>query len=186
MANPFSPSSVRGRSSKKDPMRYVFGSGMFFSLVGLILILGLILVLTNNDLRLAALSGRQSAEDTTTAAATAWKTAGGGEYSLTIGEQAAGTSVMIDALKFAAPGWVVFHADKDGAPGTILSAYRFNAGEVKNWDAGLIDGVTLEAGATYHAMVHAEDGDRSFSQTKDVPVLAEDGKPMSVMFTVKQ
>lgn len=173
---------------KKDPMRYIFSSGLFFSLLGLVLLFGLVLVLTNDDLHLMALVQRaqHAQENAADQAKTAsWQTAEGDEYSLTIDEQDPGENVMVDELNFAKDAWVVFHADDNGNPGVILSAYRFNTGKIKNWDVELIDGVALEAGKTYHAMIHEQNGDRGFDYTVDTPLLDENGQPMVVPFAVR-
>lgn len=178
--------SINGGRKKKDPMRYVFGVSMTFAIAAIIIIIGLAsAALKYGDLR--RLAGQPVDEPGTAAASNAgqWQTAEGEGYALVIDEQEPGTSVMLDTVQFAREGWVVFHADKDGKPGVVLSAYRFNAGEVKGWNAPLIDGVSLAAGGTYHAMVHGDDGDRRFNLNQDTPVMDKDGNPMVLMFTVK-
>jgi hypothetical protein len=179
------------KNHKKDPMRYVVGSGMIFSLLGLILIVSLALLVTNDKLHLVSVLQKvQNAQEVQQQEAAdriaVWQTADGEEYALSIGEQVAGDSVMIDGLNFPTEAWVVFHADDNGEPGVILSAYRFNEGTVKNWAAELIDGVSLTPGATYHAMIHEQQGGVKFNYTADLPILDADGNAMTLMFTVAQ
>lgn len=179
---------VKITSKKKDPLRYIFSSGLIFSLLGIILVLSLALLLTDDKLSFIAKlqKAQQAQRNQQEAVVSSWQTGEGETYALRINEQEPGDSVMIESLNFAQEGWVVFHADDNGKPGVILSAYRFNDGEVKNWDAGLIDGVALENGMTYHAMIHAQNGDRNFNASEDTPLLDGAGNPMTVMFTVTE
>ncbi|MEK7152231.1 MAG: hypothetical protein AAB773_02255 [Patescibacteria group bacterium] len=102
-----------------------------------------------------------------------------GTYVLSAQDQPEGLKVLIDSAIMSAQGWIVIHEDRDGAPGNILGAQRFEAGV----SAGEVElqRNTVEGG-TYYAMVHTDDGDGQFDHTKDLPLIENDA-PVMVTFS---
>jgi hypothetical protein len=93
-----------------------------------------------------------------------------GNGSLTVDDQAAGTTVVLDSVTYpSTDGWVVVRDYENGTAGSILGAARYST------DVGLTpDVVTVlratEAGNTYQVMFYSENGDRMFDLRDDAPV----------------
>ncbi|MCR4330658.1 MAG: hypothetical protein NUV49_02135 [Patescibacteria group bacterium] len=102
-----------------------------------------------------------------------------GVYTLSAQDQPAGLKVLIDSATMEEQGWIVIHEDRDGAPGNILGARRFEAG-VSTGEVELLRN-TVEGGI-YYAMIHTDDGDGQFDHTKDLPLLENDA-PVMVTFS---
>lgn len=102
-----------------------------------------------------------------------------GVYTLSAKDQPAGLKVLIDSATMEEQGWIVIHEDRDGAPGNILGARRFEAG-VSAGEVELLRN-TVEGGI-YYAMIHTDDGDGQFDHAKDLP-LTENDAPVMVKFS---
>lgn len=101
------------------------------------------------------------------------------ENTIAVANQAAGESVTI-ALTLSENVWVAIHDSVNGKPGNILGARRYFKG-------GPVDPVVLlratQAGASYIAMMHHDDGDTTFSfKGGDSPLLGKDGNPIMAVF----
>ncbi|MFA6536007.1 MAG: hypothetical protein WC250_03635 [Candidatus Paceibacterota bacterium] len=99
--------------------------------------------------------------------------------SIVVGDQVAGISASIDSVKVEKTSWVAIHEDNNGAPGNILGAQLFEAGE-HSGSVELLRGM-LPA-KTYYAMIHTEDGDRAFDPKKDLPLIDDVGQPVWAIF----
>jgi len=101
-----------------------------------------------------------------------------GENTISVVDQPAGLKVIIESATLAEQGWVVIHEDRDGAPGNILGAQRFEPGT----SAGEVELLrnTVEGGL-YYAMLHGDDGDGQFDYTKDLAIMENDA-PVMVTF----
>lgn len=106
------------------------------------------------------------------------------ENAVIVSEQRPGARVHGLAV-LAAPGYLVIHEDKDGAPGAILGASALlPAGETSTE-------VTLSRaardGETLHAMLHFEKGSNTtFSAAEDTPVPSSAGGPISGWFIISK
>jgi len=94
-------------------------------------------------------------------------------------DQYPGNVVYLNSAQFAAPGWVVIHADNAGTPGKILGQTYF--------DSGINPGkITLSQpmvdGATYYAMMHSDNGDKKFDATLDLPLKDANGNIIMKVF----
>jgi len=101
-----------------------------------------------------------------------------GTYALSVQDQPAGLKVLVDSVTMSEQGWIVVHEDREGAPGNILGAGRFETG-TSSGEVTLLRN-TVEGGK-YYVMIHADDGDGEFDYTKDLPLM-EDGAPIMVTF----
>lgn len=101
---------------------------------------------------------------------------------LAVRDQAAGSSVAIDSLNIARPTWVVVYVSRNGRPGNALGARLFFAGDTRGAVALLRN---TEAGQRYFVGLSVDNGDRSFSLTKDLPLADADGGPLWVTFTAR-
>ncbi len=98
--------------------------------------------------------------------------------SITADDQPAGTMVAI-AVKTEKEAWVAVHEDANGKPGNILGAQIFPAGTHLG-KINLLRGT--ESGKKYYAMLHADDGDRAFDYTTDLPLKDMAGEPIMHAF----
>ncbi len=103
-----------------------------------------------------------------------------GDYALAVSDQPPGVSVTLGMITLAADGWVVIHEEESGKPGHILGARRFSAGMNQSGSVELLR--PTEEGRVYFAMLHADDGDRQFDHTKDMPIKDAGGNPIMMRF----
>lgn len=106
-----------------------------------------------------------------------------GTNTLDVADQTSGMLVTISTVTLNEQGWVAIHEDSDGNPGRILGAALVFAGERNNVPVELLR--ATEAGKTYYAMLHADDGDKSFDIGKDLPIKDSSGNVVMVKFTAK-
>ncbi len=97
-----------------------------------------------------------------------------GNFSFSIADQEAGTSVVLgDTTRYpTTQGWIVVHEDSNGERGNALGAARYNTA------AGLLPTRIVllrgtQAGKTYHVVYYSEDGDRVFDLGRDKPLESE-------------
>ncbi len=98
---------------------------------------------------------------------------------LTVADQAAGPSVTISNLNIARPIWVVVYVSREGEPGNALGARLFTASD-KQGKVGLLR--NTQAGERYFVGLSVDDGDRTFSLSKDKPLADADGGPLWATF----
>jgi len=106
-----------------------------------------------------------------------------GTNTLDVSDQAAGMLVNISAITLNEQGWVAIHEDSEGNPGRILGAALVFAGERNNVPVELLR--ATEQGKTYYAMLHADDGDKSFDISKDFPIKDSSGNVVMMKFTAE-
>lgn len=102
--------------------------------------------------------------------------------SLSISYQLPGDLVVVKEVVMAKAGWVAIHDDIDGKPGRILGAYYLPAGTVYDQVIPLLRAVVDTQ--SYFAVIHEDDGDKTFDYTKDLPRLDKDGQSEGMQFTV--
>ncbi len=83
-------------------------------------------------------------------------------------------------VAFAVDGWVAIHEESDGKPGRILGARRFGIGINQSGSVELLR--PTQEGKVYFAMLHADDGDRQFDHTKDLPLADPQGNVILMRF----
>ncbi len=107
----------------------------------------------------------------------------GDNNSLSIASQAAGKSVVVDALSLIKPGFVTIHEiDAQGKPGKIIGTSKLITAGAKT---DLIVAANTVAGKTYIAMLHIDDGNGKFDITKDKEATDANGRPVEIKFVVK-
>ncbi len=90
-----------------------------------------------------------------------------GSNGIIVEDQKAGAEVKIGNVVLAKQGYVVIHADANGSPGKIIAASALlNAGETRD----VIVKTTIEPGVSYWAMLHADNGNKKYSEAEDQPV----------------
>jgi hypothetical protein len=129
----------------------------------------------------SAASSTQLAASTSISASTAPKTTPT-EAPLTVSDQPAGPSVTISRLNIAKPTWVVIYVSREGRPGNALGARLFFAGD-KQGKVGLLR--NTEPGQNYFVGLSVDNGDHSFSLSKDLPLADADGGPLWATFTAR-
>lgn len=102
------------------------------------------------------------------------------ENSIAVEDQNEGVRIILDSVTLKESGWAVIHEDSDGTPGRILGAQLFDPGTTEPSVVDLLRG-TL-AGNTYYAMLHSDNGDRSFIPKQDPPLLDGEGNPIMMRF----
>jgi len=89
------------------------------------------------------------------------------QNSIIMSDQFPGNVVYVTSVQAETDGWIVIHKDNAGQPGDVIGYAAVAAGTapVK---------VTLSKptvdGGVYYAMLHADDGDKKFDATKDLPL----------------
>lgn len=105
-----------------------------------------------------------------------------GENSVTIDDQLPGNKVEVKDVKLREAGWVAIHEADGGAPGKVLGAQWFPAGE----STGTVELLrpTVDAG-TYFAVLHSDNSPtegRIFDPKVNVALLDGAGEPISFQF----
>lgn len=96
-------------------------------------------------------------------------------------DQVFGSEAMIKSVKFETrAGWVAVHEDREGKPGNILGASWLPVGEHKDIKVELLR--SMEAGKTYYAMLHDDDGDKKFNYKNDLSLPSSTGEPIMAAF----
>lgn len=105
-----------------------------------------------------------------------------GDFSFSVGDQSAGTSVSLGDIDYPTTGgWIVVHDDVNGSLGNALGAARFDTAVGLNpQTVSLLRATT--AGNDYHVVFYSENGDRMFDIREDA-VLMQDGEMLSTTFT---
>ena len=106
----------------------------------------------------------------------------GGTSSLSVPDQPAGTTVVIDRADVAEGQWVVIHEERLGGLGNVLGAARF-IGDAKAGAVELLRGT--RADALYYVVIYADNGDGSFSLEDDTPLRDASGTIKSVTFKAR-
>ncbi|HMQ01661.1 MAG TPA: hypothetical protein PKD79_01160 [Candidatus Doudnabacteria bacterium] len=96
--------------------------------------------------------------------------------------QSAGSFVNIDNYVLSQNGFIVIHeARADGSAGNIVGNSGYlSAGRGQDLEFNL----NLVAGRSYVAMLHADNGDRTFNASVDLPIL-ENNRPVMTLFRVQ-
>ena len=107
------------------------------------------------------------------------------ENMVVVMEQKPGTAV-IGSVVLKEPGYLVIHADQNGAPGAILgSSALLKAGESS--DVKVVLSRASKHGEKLHAMLHNEKGgNTTFSAAEDTAVQSSLGGPISGWFDISQ
>src|SRR6185369_333337 len=100
---------------------------------------------------------------------------------LSMSEQKAGSSVVVDEVSLQKPGYVVLHEDTAGKPGKIVVHSGLLAAGTKQ---DLVIRLATKSGTNYFAMLHSDNGDGKFDETKDLPINGANAMPIMVMFSV--
>lgn len=101
--------------------------------------------------------------------------------SLSVSPQKFGSNIVIDEVGLQKPGYVVIHEVTAGKPGKIVAHSGLLASGTKQ---DLVIRYTTKAGTSYIAMLHSDNGDGKFDETKDLPINGSDAMPVMVMFAV--
>ena len=99
--------------------------------------------------------------------------------SVSVSNQAAGTSVVLSSVTFSETGWVAVRDDR----GWTLGAKRFDAGTQSNIAVTLLR--ATEAGQRYQVLLYIDDGDRAFDVKKEILVTRSDGSVAGAMFSAQ-
>lgn len=94
-------------------------------------------------------------------------------------DQFPGNVVYLSSVQASQPVWVAIHKDDNGKPGKIIGQAKFAAG-INPGRINLSE-PTIDGG-TYYAMMHTDNGDATFDETKDVPLKDEKGDIIMKIF----
>jgi hypothetical protein len=86
-----------------------------------------------------------------------------------VADQPAGNRVLLGTTKFPKSGWIVVRDYRDGMPGRILGAARFNIEEgLLPKEIPLVRNTT--SGSTYQVLFYTNEGGNGFSTAEDKPM----------------
>jgi heme A synthase len=94
-----------------------------------------------------------------------------------VSNQIAGGMVKIDNVALTFDGWVVIHEDRNGAPGNVLGAQRFDMGTYAGGQVELQRNTV--AGGKYYAMLHVDNGNKLFDLKDDAVTMDGDTAVMA-------
>lgn len=103
-------------------------------------------------------------------------------YFVSVSDQEAGESVVIDELTFDAPSWAAVREAEDGEMGSVLGAKWRPAGEYSDLDVSLLRGT--EAGKMYYVTIYQDNGDKEFQHAADT-LVDVDGRTVYTSFTAE-
>lgn len=108
-----------------------------------------------------------------------------GKDAIAVTDYSAGETVTVAMVVLSKPGYVVVHADTDGAPGAVVgNSVYLPAGESSNVVVSL-SRVSV-GGEVLYAMLHTDDGDRIYDfPGDDLPTKDEEGNVVLMKFTVE-
>ena len=124
--------------------------------------------------------GEQAAPSSAETAATSTQpAAAAGVNTIIMSDQYPGDVVYVSSLTAAQSAWVVIHKDNNGQPGDIIGSAHVDAGTspVKiSVSSPIIDG------GTYYAMLHSDDGSKTFNAATDLPLKDANGNIIMRVF----
>jgi len=97
-------------------------------------------------------------------------------------DQNAGMTVAVSKVTFSEAGWVVVREDTGNGMGNILGALWLPAGTKNDASVELLR--ATEAKKNYFVVLYADNGDKKFDKTVDLPI-AVGGKAVSGVFSAK-
>ena len=98
---------------------------------------------------------------------------------IVISDQFPGNVVNVSSVQLANGGWVEIHADNKGQPGAYIGSMYFGKGI--NPGKIILTKPTTEGGI-YYAMLHSDDGDKTFDSVKDLPLKDSKGNVIMRLF----
>ena len=107
----------------------------------------------------------------------------GAKNAVAVFDQSPGSKVIVSKVVFENRSWLAIHEDAVSAPGKILGAQRFPAGE---WQGEVELVWPTFGGGKYYAMIHADDGDNVFDYTKDLPLKDAKGQMVMIGFYARE
>ncbi|MBI5134076.1 MAG: hypothetical protein HZA81_01700 [Candidatus Taylorbacteria bacterium] len=105
-----------------------------------------------------------------------------GANAINVNTQAAGGKINVSFAVLEKGGFVAIHEAVAGEPGRIVAASALlKAGESSDISIQLAE--RSEVGERYIAMLHTDDGNGTFDETADTPVI-ENGGPIMIEFAI--
>lgn len=98
---------------------------------------------------------------------------------IVMSDQYPGNVVYLSSVQLNKPGWVAIHKDNRGQPGAVIGMAYFDSGI--NPGKITLSQSTVEGG-TYYAMLHSDDGDKKFNESKDLPLKDSRGNVIMKIF----
>lgn len=106
------------------------------------------------------------------------------DNSIAVSSQGETNLLFTSMVELEAPGYVVVHEDSNGQPGRILGVSGIiGPGMVHGAPVSLSRSTT--AGEKIYAMLHKDNGDRTFSLADDQPVQSNQGGPIMMIVEVE-
>lgn len=106
-----------------------------------------------------------------------------GDNGVAVGDQQAGSSVLIQEAVLKGGGWVAIQDDNNGVPGRTLGAALFHPGTSTGLTVPLLRNTV--AGMSYFAVLHTNVGNNQFSPRTDAVLYDANGNPIMAEFTAE-
>ncbi len=115
------------------------------------------------------------------------KTSGGlllGQNAIYVQNQPPGQNITVSFAALEEAGFVIIHEGQNAqAGGVIGESDLLPGGEVENLPPILLSRKTLD-GETLFAMLHRDNGDKTFDAREDVPITDSEGVPFMMEFMI--
>jgi len=126
---------------------------------------------TDEDIEAATSTQATSSNSTRTATTTT---------SITVNDQPAGETVLVDSATIDRVGWAAVYENRDGEPGNILGARLIP--QTGEWSGTIPLLRNTEPDKNYFVKLLSDDGDRSFNHEEDLPLAGEGGSDVMTEF----
>lgn len=107
-----------------------------------------------------------------------------GQNAIYVQDQAPGQSVTVAFATLEEAGFVVIHEAKDDNIGAVIGKSNLTpGGEAENLPPITLSRKTLD-GETLFAMLHRDNGDKTFNAKEDAPITDNEGNPFMMQFII--
>ncbi len=107
-----------------------------------------------------------------------------GQNAIYVQDQPPGQTITIAFASLEKDGFVVIHEGKDAKVGAVIGkSSLLPRGEAENLSPIVLSRKTLD-GETLFAILHRDNGDKTFNSQDDIPITDSEGNPFMMQFMI--